>query len=350
MMVRRFPENPLITPADVKPSRDDFEVLSVFNPGVTKVDGEVLLLMRVAERPKCPDPTVVRVPVMDYEGESPSLEIREFPRSDPSADFHDPRVVFTPGNVYLTSISHFRIARSKDGRHFQIDDTPAIEPDRPSEAYGIEDARITLIDGVYYIVYKSVGPNGISQSLATTSDFRAFEKRGVILPPENMDAMIFPEKVRGNYAALHRPFPHYIGRPSMWIAYSDDVDHWGDHKFLAGTLAGGWEGGRIGGGAVPFMTDEGWLEIYHGATAGDHYSLGAMLLNEEYPEFIKARSKTPIMEPEAPYEMSGLVPNVVFACGAIVDGDDLTIYYGGADTVIAGAEVSVREILESLRE
>lgn len=348
MKIERFAENPLITPGDVLPSREDFEVLCVFNPGVIRFRDEVLLLMRVAERPIGADEGIVRVPLLNFDAETPIVEIHEFLKEDPKCDFADPRIILTDERTYLTSISHIRIARSKDGRHFEVDEKPALLPDRASEAYGIEDARVTELDGTYFIVYKSVAPNGISQSLATTRDFVTFEKHGIILPPENMDAMIFPKKIQGRYAALHRPFPHYIGRPSVWVAYSEDGIYWGDHRYLAGVVPAGWDSGRVGGSAVPFMTECGWLEIYHGATPGHRYSLGAMLLDAERPERVIARSARPIMEPEADYEVHGFVPNVVFTCGGIVDGDRLTLYYGAADTVIAGAEMSVSEILKSL--
>jgi predicted GH43/DUF377 family glycosyl hydrolase len=346
--VERFAENPLITPADVPPTREDFEVACVFNPGVIRFGGETLLLMRVAERPKATDQRVVRVPILDCGSGAPAVEIHEFSRDDPTADFRDARVVSVSGRVYLTSISHLRLARSRDGHSFAVDEKPTIVPDRPAEAYGIEDPRITELDGVYYITYKSVSSHGITQGLATTRDFQTFQKHGIILPPENMDAMIFPARIGNRYAALHRPFPCLIGEPSIWVAYSEDGLHWGDHRFLAGESPGGWESGRIGGGAVPFMTQRGWLEIYHGATPDNHYSLGAMLLDADKPDRVIARSSQPIMEPEAAYEVSGFVPNVVFTCGAIVDGDRLTIYYGAADTVIAGAEVSVSQILADL--
>ncbi len=348
MRVDRFAENPLIAPADVTPSRDDFEVVCVFNPGVVRMGNETLLLMRVAERPKkSDDPRVVRVPVLSHESETATIEILDFCADDPSVDISDPRLVSTPNGTYLTTISHLRIARG-DGRRFVVDETPAIAPDCAPEGYGIEDPRITNIDGRYYIVYKSVASTGITQSMATTTDFVTYEKHGIILPPENMDAMVFPERVNGKYVALHRPFPHMIGDANMWIAYSDDILHWGEHRFLAGVTAGGWEAGRIGGGAVPFMTERGWLEIYHGATSDDHYSLGALLLQADKPERVLARSLTPIMQPEAPYETTGLVNNVVFTCGVLVDGDVMTIYYGAADTVIAAAEMSVSEVLNSL--
>lgn len=348
MKVERFSENPLIKPEDVTPSHEGWEVICVFNAGVTRYNDEVLLLMRVAERPIGSDPRVVRIPMLKCERECAEMHVLDFSREDGDADFSDSRIIYSKGQAYLTSISHLRIARSKDGRHFTIDEKPAIIPDRASEAYGLEDPRITEIDGTYYIIYKSVAPTGISQSIATTRDFVTFEKHGVILPPENMDAMMFPGKIGGKFAALHRPFPHAIGQPNMWVGYSEDAIHWGEHRYLAGVVEGGWEGGRIGGGVVPFMTDRGWLEIYHGATPDDKYSLGAMLLDSEHPERIIARSREPIMQPEASYEVSGFVPNVVFSCGALVDGDRVIIYYGGADTVIAGAELSVKEILASL--
>lgn len=348
MEIKRFAENPLITPNDVKPTRDDFEVICVFNPGVAKYGDETLLLMRVAERPKSENPHVTKVPLMVLRDKTPFIEIHEWSRDNLACDFSDPRIIQTPDGPYLTSISHLRLARSKDGRIFSVDEHPAIIPDRESEAFGIEDARITEIDGTYYIVYKSVSTRGITQSLATTRDFINFDKHGIILAPENMDAMIFPEKIDGKFVALHRPFPHMIGEANMWLAHSDDAVFWGDHRFLAGVMPGGWECGRIGGSAVPFKTEHGWLEIYHGATPDNVYSLGAMLLDLEKPEKVIARSSEPIIMPEAIYEVNGFVPNVVFSCGAVVEGDKLTVYYGGADTVIGGAELSVSKILDSM--
>ncbi|MEN6371100.1 MAG: glycoside hydrolase family 130 protein [Armatimonadota bacterium] len=348
MKIERFTENPIVTPADVKPSRDDFEVICTFNAGVIRHGDEILLLMRVAERPVNHDPRIVSVPFMSFDGLNPALEISELSLDDPEFDFSDSRVVTGKGKVYLTSISHLRLARSRDGRHFTVEEHPALSPDKAAEAYGLEDPRITKIDDTYYIVYKSVAPSGITQSLATTKDFVTYEKRGLIFPPENMDAMIFPEKINGRYAAIHRPVPRMIGEPNMWVAYSNDLIHWGDHKFMAGVMSGGWEGGRIGGGAIPFLTERGWLEIYHGATTGHRYCLGAMLMEADRPERVIARTSKPIMEPEADYEVKGFVPNVVFTCGALVDGDRVTVYYGGADTVIAGAEMSIRDILREL--
>ncbi len=349
MKIQRYPENPLITPADVKPSIDGWEVMCVFNAGVIEFGNEILLLMRVAERPRNNDPNKVLVPIMECTGGEPQMKILEFSPSDEGIYLGDPRVVCFPNKVYLTSISHLRLARSKDGRHFIVDPKPALGPDQPYEAYGLEDPRITKLGDTYYVVYKGVASTGITQCLATTKDFVNWEKHGIIFAPENMDAMIFPQKVRGKYVALHRPQPKMMGSPNMWVAYSEDLIHWGEHKFLLGCAEGTWEGGRIGGGAVPFMTEQGWLEIYHAATPDDRYCLGAALLDAEYPEKLLAKSPEPMMEPEAPYETNGFKPNVVFTCGAIVRGDTVSVYYGASDEVVAGADFSLKEILESLK-
>jgi len=348
LKVERYPENPLVKPSDVPPSRPDFEVVCAFNAGVARYRDEIILLMRVAER-AISDDRVHRVPILKCEhGKEACVEIYEFKKADPMLDFKDPRIIITPEGVFLTTISHLRVARSKDGRNFVVDPKPAIFPDRPSEIYGIEDPRITEIAGVYYITYKGVAPTGISTSLAVTTDFVNFERKGIILCPENLDVCIFPEKVNGRYVALHRPIPRSFGQPNMWIAYSPDLISWGDHYFLMGVQADSWDSGRIGGGTIPIKTEHGWLEIYHGATAGDFYCLGAVLLDLDEPHRVIARGRDPIMAPEAPYETCGFVPNVIFTCGAVVDDDRLSLYYGAADMVVAAADMSISGIVEHL--
>lgn len=346
--VSRFTENPIVTQADVKPSFDGWEVMCAFNAGAIEFGDEILLLMRVAERPISSDPKTVQVPVIEFPKGDAELKVLEFSKDDPTYSFVDPRIIGSTSGLYLTTISHLRLARSKDGHNFTVQETPSLWPDQPYEAFGIEDPRITKIDDTYYVVYKGVAPHAITQCLASTKDFVNWTKHGIIFPPENMDAMIFPEKVGGKYVALHRPQPKMMGAPNMWLAYSHDLIHWGDHRFLMGCSSGTWEGGRIGGGAVPFMTERGWLEIYHAATPDDRYCLGGVLLDAEHPERVLAKSPSPILQPEAPYETSGFKENVVFTCGAIVHGDVVTIYYGASDEVMAAAEMSVTEILDSL--
>ncbi|MHB9133679.1 MAG: glycoside hydrolase family 130 protein [Armatimonadota bacterium] len=347
MQVMRFPENPVITPAMVPPSRPDFEVVCAFNAGVAQCNGETILLLRIAE---CAigDASTVRVPVLNCDGDAPFLDVLEFDRHDPTLDFHDPRLIFYPGGMYLTTISHLRVARSRDGRHFTIDPQPALFPDRASEQWGLEDPRVTEIDGVYYIAYKGVSPDGVTTSLAVTRDFVHVEKKGIIFCPENLDVCIFPEQVGGRYVALHRPVPRSLGAPNMWVAYSSDLLQWGDHHFLMGVRPGKWDCGRVGGGAIPIKTEQGWLEIYHGAGDDNVYCLGAVLLDLDEPHKIIARGEMPIMVPQAPYETHGFFSNVIFTCGAVTEGDRLLLYYGATDWVMAGAELSISEILASL--
>ena len=349
MKVSRFSGNPIITPKDVKPSVDGYEVICAFNAGAIEFNGETILLMRVAERPVCDDENKVLVPVLDTEDPDHGLKILNFSVFDPGIDVSDPRIVLFPDAIYLTSISNLRIARSRDGYNFTIDEKPALIPEEPYESFGLEDPRITKINDTYYVVYKGVSPTGITQCLASTKDFVNWEKHGIIFAPENMDAMIFPEKIRGKYVALHRPQPKMIGAPNMWVAYSEDLIHWGEHKFVLGCSSETWESGRIGGGAVPFLTNMGWLEIYHAATHDDHYCLGAILMDKEYPEKVIAKSPQSILQPEAEYEVHGFKDNVIFTCGAVVNGDNLRIYYGAADEAMAVADMSVSEILSSLQ-
>ena len=172
---------------------------------------------------------------------------------------------------------------------------------------------------------------------------------GMIFPPHNKDCAIFSEIIGGRYFALHRPSSPEIGGNYIWLAESPDLKHWGAHRCLARTRPGMWDSARVGAGAAPIRTPEGWLEIYHGADRQPRYCLGALLLDLEQPWKVLARSDQPIMEPLAEYEQTGFFGNVVFTNGHVVDGDKLTVYYGASDSVICGAHFSIREILASLR-
>jgi predicted GH43/DUF377 family glycosyl hydrolase len=346
MPIIRSPENPIILPRDVPPSHPDYEVLSVFNAGVARVDHEVILLLRVAERPRDQGVDLARVPV--YNLNDDRIEIREFARGDNRNDFSDPRLIGTPQGLYLTSMSHLRAARSQDGLHFKVETAPALFPQVDYEAFGIEDPRITQIGTDYYVQYVGVSPLGIVTALTRTRDFQKFERLGVIFPPDNKDVAIFPERIGGRYYALHRPSASAFGKPEIWIAESLDLICWGNHRRLAGLRESGWEGGRIGGGAVPFRVNEGWLEIYHGADKQNRYCLGALLLDANEPWKILARSRKPILEPAAPYELQGFFGNVVFSCGVLAEGGLLKIYYGASDAFTAYAEMPLSEVMAGL--
>ena len=346
MAVFRSPKNPIIEPKDVKPSRADFEVIGVFNSGVTRFEDHVILLLRVAERPVNMHPDIVLAGI--YDVTQRDIVLKEFSKDDPANDFSDPRLITRPTETYLTSISHLRLASSSDGVKFDIENAPALGPANEYEAFGIEDPRITLIDGTYYITYVGVGPHGVTTCLASTKDFKSFERHGIIFCPENKDALLFPEIIDGKYYALHRPVSPLFQRQDIWIAESPDLVCWGNHRPLLAPDENLWDQVKVGASAVPFKTQYGWLEIYHGVGRDGRYCLGAVLLNAEKPWKVIARAKSPVFEPQADYETSGFYGNVVFTCGLLYEQDKLKIYYGAADTAICYAELPLQDVLESL--
>lgn len=347
-MFQRHPANPLIRPEAVPPSRPDFEVIGAFNAGVTVHQGETLLLVRVAERPLAGSPGVVRCPHLGAEGR---LVIAEMRRDDPDYDFSDPRqVVHRPTNrLWLTSISHLRLARSADGVRFRVDAQPWLMPGVDAEAFGVEDARITRIDDTYYVNYTAASAQGIATALVSTQDFSACERRGVIFPPANRDVTFLPQKINGLYACYHRPMPGYFGGYNIWYATSPDLIHWGNHQLVMQSGQSGWAAGRVGGGAPPIHTPEGWLSIYHAADDRHRYCLGAFLTPHDQPQRIIRHSPQPILTPEAPYEREGFFPDVVFSCGTTLQGDRLRLYYGAADAYVALAEGSLAALLAALQ-
>jgi predicted GH43/DUF377 family glycosyl hydrolase len=342
MKVERFEGNPIIQPSDIAPSRDDFEVVGVFNAAAIRFEGKILLLLRVAERPVNFHPDIELVPYFDP-GEGRVI-VKDFNKCDPAVDFSDPRFINSGGRKYLTSISHLRLARSIDGVEFNIDPEPFMQAAGPLESFGIEDPRATFIDGVYYITYVAVSPAGVVTMLASTADFRGVDRLGVIFCPENKNVVIFPARIGGRYFALHRPESGLFSRRQIWIAESPDLTCWGSHRLLMETR-GGWEEARIGAGAVPLAVSGGWLEVYHGADKSGRYCMGAVLLDGEKPWRVLARCKAPLLAPEAPYESKGFFSDTVFTCGAIEGDGLLSIYYGAADRSLCCARATVKDIL-----
>ncbi len=369
--LRRLSNQPILQTSDVKPALDGFDVLGAFNPAAVRYNDEILLLLRVAEAPKA-EPGQLLIPYIDDKDGVPTLTLKRFAKP---AEDHDPRVVTIQGQTYLTSLSHLRLARSRDGIKFTIDEKPFLFPARLSESYGIEDARITFLDGTYWITYTAVSANGPAVGLAVTTDFKTVERVGLILPPPNKDVALFPQKIRGKYVLLHRPMVTDIGKPSIWLADSTDGIHWGNHQFLFGGRGSSspglepsnrsspgpsspgpdnnpfaWEGGKIGAGPEPMLTDEGWLVLYHGADAGNRYALALALLDKDDPSKLLDRSAVPLLTPDLPWEREGFFPNVVFSNGWVTEPsrDDggaedrpgrILVYYGAADSGVGVAEL-----------
>lgn len=302
-LFKRHERNPILTAADWP-----YPVNSVFNPGATLLpDGTTLLLCRVEDR---------------------------------------------------RGHSHLCAARSANGIDgWKIDAQPTLmpEPKRfPEELWGIEDPRITFVRELkkYAVVYTAFTRDGPGVALALTEDFHHFERYGLIMQPEDKDAVLLPHRIDGNWALIHRP----VSSPDahMWISYSHDLRQWGSHKLmLEARLGGWWDANKIGLSPPPIETAQGWLVIYHGVrqnAAGSIYRLGLALFDLHTPEICLKRGDEWIFGPEEPYERHGDVDNVVFPCGYTIapDGDTLRLYYGAADMSIALATGSVRAILEWL--
>ena len=184
--------------------------------------------------------------------------------------------------------------------------------------------------------------------MIVTRDFETFERKGLIFLPENKDVTIFPQKVNGKYLAFNRPVPKAIGTPDIWLSESDDLVHWGGHRHFCGVSSTGWENGRIGGGAPPFLTEKGWVKIYHAADRTHRYCLGAFLLDRDDPMKVLAKSDVPLLEPQADYEVNGFFGNVVFTCGCLYEDCIVKIYYGAADDKVCRFDISIEELYRHL--
>ncbi|HPD56010.1 MAG TPA: glycosidase [Smithellaceae bacterium] len=305
--LQRHPENPILKKTDWP-----YMVNSVFNPGAVRLvdTKEVLLLARVEDR---------------------------------------------------RGISHLCKAVSADGvKNWRIDKSPTLCPEpkmRPEEIWGIEDPRITWIPELnhYAIVYTAYSQGGPGVSLALTKDFSNFQHYGIILSPEDKDAALFPRRFSGRWAVIHRPVSA-LGAAHIWISFSPDLKHWGDHKILIPARQGGWwDAAKVGLAVPPIETPEGWLVFYHGVrvtAAGSLYRVGIAVLDGDEPTRVLYRSSEWIFGPTREYEQVGDVPDVVFPTGYVLDddGDTLYIYYGAADSSICLATASVKELLGWLKK
>ena len=303
----RHPGNPLLTAASWP-----YAANSVFNCGATLLEsGETLLLVRVEDR---------------------------------------------------RGVSHLTVARSANGADgWVVDPEPTLLPDPeqyPEEVWGIEDPRIVwLADlGQFAITYTAFSRIGPLVALVLTRDFKTFERRGPIMPPEDKDAAFFPRTFGGRWALIHRPVPNIPGaKAHIWLSFTPDLKHYGDHMVLLEARDGAyWDAGKIGLSPPPIETPEGWLIIYHGVRhtpAGALYRLGLALLDLEDPRRVVRRGEEWVFRPEEPYEMMGDVADVVFPCGITLDraNDELRMYYGAADTCIALATARLSDLLDWLR-
>ena len=252
-------------------------------------------------------------------------------------------------------LSHLCAARSANGIDgWRVDKEPTLlanPHEYPEEIWGIEDPRITYVPELeqYAVAYTSFAKGGPGVSLALTKDFKAFERYGVVMSPEDKDAALLPRRIGGFWALIHRPMTTLGAH--MWMSYSPDLRHWGSHKIILQARRGGWwDANKIGLCSPPIETPAGWLAIYHGVrqtASGSIYRLGLALFDLEDPAICLKRSDSWMFGPETPYEREGDVNGVVFPCGQTIgnDGDTIHLYYGAADSCVAMATGSIRNLL-----
>ncbi len=294
----RFDGNPILSPQSWS-----YPANAVFNPGAAKLNGETLLLVRVED---------------------------------------------------MRGFSHLTVARSANGlTDWQIDPEPTLVADSSSreERWGLEDPRIVWLEEQkqFAVTYVSFSEGGPVVSLAITKNFRTFARLGALLPPEDKDACLFPRRFNGRFALIHRPIVR--GEAHIWLSFSPDLKHWGDHQLLIPTRTAYWDCHRVGLACQPVETSEGWLVFYHGVrqtTAGQIYRTGLALLDLQKPWKLLHRSDEWLLGPQAYYERVGDVGDVVFPTGAVVfkETDELRLYYGAADCTIAVATTKLSEIID----
>lgn len=343
-IITKYKSNPIIKPEDIKTDNEELEVLGVFNPGATRDKEKVILLLRVALKPR-DEKGWIKIFVADKYNDY-NLKILKWKKlKSLKLLSDDKRYIDINDKRYLTSLSVFYLAESFDGLNFTISPDPVFFPATDYEIYGVEDPRISKIEDDYFITYTAVSDNGFCIALASTKDFISFNRHGIIFPPENKDVALFPERINEKYFSLHRPTVSFIGKPSIWISESRDLLHWGNHQILLSPQNNKWEKNKIGAGPEPILTDKGWLALYHSCGDDESYSMSAILLDKNSPAKIIGKSKKPILLPENKYEKEGVVRNVVFSNGWVELENKLLIYYGAADKYIALAETSVNLLL-----
>jgi predicted GH43/DUF377 family glycosyl hydrolase len=249
--------------------------------------------------------------------------------------------------------SVFALARSRDGLRFTVEKEPVMMPAKKGifakyEKRGIEDPRITEMDGEYYLLYTAYSKFGARIALAKTEDLYHYERIALISEPGNKDGVLFPEKINGEYVRFDRPIGHGVG--CIWVSYSKNLTDWGKSELVIGPRGGYWDSYRVGASIPPIKTKLGWLEIYHGVkmtSAGPIYRTGTVLLDLKNPAKVIARCEKSALSPREDYERVGDVGNVVFACGTIVEPDnEVKLYYGAADTCICVATASLPKIID----
>jgi len=290
MHLKRHPANPLLLPNPLH----QWEALNVFNPSVIQHNGLFHMFYRAQ------------------------------------------------GYDYVSRIGY---ALSSDGLSWNRLEEPILAPHQGRDDYrGVEDPRVTLLDGIFYMTYTAFGANSYFPMIAKSKNLIVWEDIAPLERAENKDHVLFPEKIGGRYAILHRR------SPNIWIGYSDDLINWTNHSIIMKPRSGDeWDSKSIGGNGLPIKTEQGWLLFYHGYSEKHIYRQSVALLDLDDPSKVIHRPKDFIMEPEETWELKGDVPNVIFSCSNNVVGDDLWFYYAGTDRVIGLATAPLSDVIDFAR-
>ncbi|MEW6170572.1 MAG: glycoside hydrolase family 130 protein [Candidatus Omnitrophota bacterium] len=264
------------------------------------------------------------------------------------------RGIFRVDEIDMSFTLH--VGKSKDGINWNIDPTSAKFDSSDPEVNVTQqsyDPRVTQIQDTYYITWCNARAHGPAIGLASTKDFKKFKQWENPLPPPNRNCVIFPRKINGKFAMLHRPSDRaHTPFGDIFYASSPDLVHWGAHRFVFGPTTGGWQSTKVGPGPVPIETKDGWLLIYHGVWTscnGYLYYAGGALLDLNKPWKVLYRTKDYLLAPYETYERVGDVPNVVFPSSAVVIGETIRLYYGCADTCISMAEANIKEVIKFIK-
>ncbi len=306
---RRCAANPLLAAEDVP-----YESALVFNAGVAKFQGKYVMVFR-----------------NDYG--------------------------LSAGGAHPHS-TNLGLAFSSDGIRWQVEPKPCLEL-QDGEIRRAYDPRLTVMDGRCYMAFAVDTAHGIRGGIAVTDDFSRFDIISLSVP-DNRNMVLFPERIKGRYCRLERPFPRYsrgADRFDIWLSASPDLKFWGDSRLVLAVEDVPFANDKIGPAAPPVKTERGWLATFHAVDRDEsrgkngweerwtkRYTAGIMLLDADEPWKIKGVSRAPLIVPEASYETrGGFRNNVVFPGGMILeDSGEVKIYYGAADAVecLATADLS----------
>jgi len=253
-------------------------------------------------------------------------------------------------NIYL--------GRSQDAIHWDFEPEKiqfVDEEGRPAMPVYAYDPRLVEVEGIYYIIWCQ-DFYGASIGMAKTTDFKTFTRIESPFIPFNRNAVLFPRRINGNFMLLSRPSDSgHTPFGDIFLSQSPDMLYWGKHRHVMGRGQTAWESLKIGGGAAPIETDEGWLMFYHGVCQtcnGYVYSFGGAILDLEEPSKVLYRSANCLLAPEEWYEERGYVSNVCFPCATIHDpgSGKIAIYYGAADSYVGLAFCQFDEIVTYIKK